>query len=701
MGMILRSFSIINIAIKRLISQRGLVLAATLGFAAAISLTLSIPLYADAVYFRIFENRVTQVENGSTNITQRPPFSFVFHYNGGWYGNQQWEDIRPADTYFQERADGILGLSRQQLVRYFRTEPFGLYTTDETNFSDENTRIALPSLAFMSGIRDHITLLEGGFPTPATENGAVDALVSEALATETGLQVGELYQVYIQDETDLGTKTTTQIQIRIAGVWKPIDPRESYWIFNPINLEETLIIHEGSFSGEVSRKLPDEIYSALWYLVMDSSDVHASDAKFLLYRINNIQKEINELLPDTKLSDSPYDALIDYQESAGLLTILLYAFAVPIIGLILAFIGLVASLSIERQRNEIAVLRSRGGTTLQIFGIVVLQALILGLIALVISSPIAVLVAQIIGNTRSFLDFSAGADLRVGLTAASLRTGLIAVGLALLAQIVPAINAAQHTIVSYKQEQARMLRPPWWQRVYLDIMLFIPAAYGTYLLREQGSLVVLEESSTGDPFQNPLLFIVPALGIFALTLFILRLIPIVMRVIAWLASHTRNVGLLLAARHLARTPGSYSTPLILLVLTLSLSAFTASLAKTLDNHLYDQKYYNVGADVNFLELGENPNLTSSPYAHAEGGATSDEDDNTGPRWMFFPVYEYLKIPDVTAVARVGRFSANAKVPEGDVSGEFIGVDRIDFPKAAFWRRDFASASLRYLMLPSA
>jgi len=696
MSILRRSWSIILIAIKRLISQRGLVLAATLGLAAAISLTLSIPLYADAIYYRIFERNVVSPGEGVSG-TERPPFSFVFHYNGGWYGNKQWEEVQPADLYFQERAAAILDLPQKHLVRYYRTEPYPLFTFGETNFSDENRRLALPSFAFMSEIEDHITILEGTFPGVATEDGPVDVMVSEEFALELGLQIGEEYQSYIQYQTDLGTRTSTQITVRIAGVWTANNPAEEYWIFNPGNLNETFIVSEGSFAGRISNILPNEVYSLIWYLVMDGSDVHASDAKSLLIHINTVQRELNNLLPDTKLSDSPQEALLEYRSSSNLLTILLYAFAVPIIGLILAFIGLVAGLSIERQRNEIAVLRSRGGTAAQIFGMVVLQSLILGVVALAISSPLALLVAKTIGNTRSFLDFSASEELRLGLTSTAMQAGIITVLLALIAQVVPAIGAARHTIISYKLEQARLLRPPWWQRIYFDLILFIPAAYGTYLLRQQGSLVNLETTGSGDPFKNPLLFIVPALGIFALTLFILRLIPPVMKTIAWIASHTKSVGLLLASRHLSRTPGSYSTPLILLVLTLSLSAFTASLAQTLDNHLYDQKYYSVGSDLSFNELGEAAEQSSSPFASTENEAGGGNEEDAGPKWLFFPVYEYLKVPGVEYPARVGRYKAVAQTPIGSMSGVFMGVDRIDFPRVAFWRKDFASADLGTLM----
>ena len=60
----------------------------------------------------------------------------------------------------------------------------------------------------------------------------------------------------------------------------------------------------------------------------------------------------------------------------------------------------------------------------------------------------------------------------------------------------------------------------------------------------------------------------------------------------------------MAARYLSRSTSGYSAPLILLVMTLSLSTFTATLAQTLDRHMHDQTFYKVGADVHVIELGE-------------------------------------------------------------------------------------------------
>ena len=365
----------------------------------------------------------------------------------------------------------------------------------------------------------------------------------------------------------------------------------------------------------------------------------------------------------------------------------------------MTFIGLVVSLSVGRQRNEIAVLRSRGATIAQVLGIATLEAVLLGAVALIIGSPAGEAIAQMIGQTRSFLDFSAEADLRVDVTTSALRFGILAVGLALVAQVMPTFGAARHTIVTYKLERARTLRPPWWQRAWLDIMLLIPAIYGAYLLREQGSIVLPgnDGALNNDPFQNPLLFLVPALGIFALTLFFLRLLPWFMALLAWIIARMGSVGMLLATRQLSRSPGVYTGPMILLVLTLSLSAFTATLARTLDNHLFDQTYYKIGADMRVVELGELKDDSGSPFGDLAASGGSADEEALGPRWLFLPVSEYLKAPGVEAATRVGTYESSTQLSGNRQTGTFIGVDRVDFPAISYWRWDFAPSHLADMM----
>lgn len=702
MKFVLRSFAIIAVAIRRLFSQRGLALATATGLVTSIALVMSVPLYTDAVYYSILQEELSNNDQGDASL-QRPPFAFMFRYVGSLYGMKEWDEVEQVDEYLSGPAAQTLGLPHRLTVRYAKTDNFRLFPTADAAYADVRDPLAWVNYAFVTDFEEYTTMVEGAYPTPATANpdDAVEVAINEAMAQELGLQVGESFLTFRRVELENGGSRVIQIPIRIVGVWRANNPLDEFWFYRQSVFDNQLFVPEATYLGRISGLLNDEVAQALWYIILDGDDIHAGDVGWLTARIQQVQQRAATLLTNTRLEVSPYDALNKYRVSTRLLNVLLYAFSIPIVGLLLAFIGLVVGLSVNRQRNEIAVLRSRGATGLQILGIAALEALILGALALLAGIPVSEGISRVIGATRSFLNFSVESDLRVNMTLATFRFGLVALGVTLIAQVVPSLGAARYTIVSYKQEQSRNIKPPWWQRAWLDILLLIPAGYGAYLLQEQGSIAMMGEGNTGDPFANPLLFLVPALGAFALTLFILRLLPIIMKLVAWFAGKTNSVGFLLATRYLARDPGFYTTPLVLLILTLSLSAFTASLARTLDNHLYDQSYYRTGADMRLVELGRSglsagggPGETGGGGAET-GAATSGADE--GPAWVFLPVSEHLEVPEITGAARIGEFSASAQVQGSWQESMFIGIDRIDFPKAAFWRRDFAPASLGALM----
>ncbi len=251
-------------------------------------------------------------------------------------------------------------------------------------------------------------------------------------------------------------------------------------------------------------------------------------------------------------------------------------------------------------------------------GISLLQGVILGAVALAGGVGLGYWITHSIGKARSFLDFSAAGGLRVSMTPQVLGYGLLGIAIILLVQILlPTLSAAANTIVTYKQERARTLNAPWWQNYYLDIFLLIPAGYGFWQLLEQSQQALDGSDVIPDPLQNPLLLLVPALGIFSVALFTLRLVPRFMDMISRLLKPSKSVGLLMAARYLARSPALYNAPLVLLILTLGLSAFTASLALTLDSQLDKQMRYEVGADMNLLRTWNNvsPKIRKTSTTH--------------------------------------------------------------------------------------
>lgn len=115
-----RTLAIIVVAVKRIFAQQWLALALVLGLVSSIVLVMSIPLYADAVYYRLLQEELT--ETGINETYSRPPFAYMFRYLGSTYGPQEWEDVRQLDIYLSQQAPSELGLPHKKTIN---PTPFG------------------------------------------------------------------------------------------------------------------------------------------------------------------------------------------------------------------------------------------------------------------------------------------------------------------------------------------------------------------------------------------------------------------------------------------------------------------------------------------------------------------------------------------------------------------------------------------------
>ncbi len=697
-------FSIVLVAAKRLWNNKGLMLCSIVGLIVAVGLISSIPLYADAANFKVLKEQLSTGEN----VRARPPFAFMYRYIGAWHGPVDLDDFGPVNEYMTESVPGIVGLPLEASTRYIKTDNFSLFPAADVAYIGLRQPLGWVNLAVIDDVEAHIDLLEGRFPQPAPADAEViDVLVSRDFADDTGVQVGEAYVAFKRAETAIGVKKSaeeeeeakpTQFQVRVAGIWAATDPDETFWFYNPSSLSNSFLVPEETFRVRIAPSMDDEIYAAIWYLIFDGDRVRTDDVPGLVGRINYASTRVSTLLPNTVLDISPLEALQDYRWTTFIMTITLYVFAIPILGLVLYFIGMISGLIVERQRGEIAILKSRGTGDSQVIGIYMLEGLMVGVIGLIGGLLIGKQFALLMGNTVSFLSFGGREALPVLITPRSIRMAFLGVAVAMLASLLPAIRAARLTIVTYKRERARALEKPFWQRFFLDFLLLIPAGYGYYILENRGTISFMADQAGGNPFQEPLLFLVPAITIFAVSMIIIRIIPLIMSLVAWITSQLlRSVSVVLALRQLARVSKQYVGSLLLLILTLSLATFMASMARTLDQSLSDRMYYKTGSDYYLMEAGENPeDEEGAPTGGTEGSASDSEAVEIGG-WVFVPVSEHLKVPGVTAAARVGAYPADVRIAKSSAHGQFYGIDRLGFPDAAFFRRDFAPSQLGTLM----
>src|SRR5512147_2912371 len=88
----LQTWATSQVAFKRLLTQRFLSIASIVGLMIASGFILSVPLFADATYFRLLREEI--LVGHELELAQRPvdyaPLSFVFEFKGIGKNSPQW-----------------------------------------------------------------------------------------------------------------------------------------------------------------------------------------------------------------------------------------------------------------------------------------------------------------------------------------------------------------------------------------------------------------------------------------------------------------------------------------------------------------------------------------------------------------------------------------------------------------------------------
>ena len=730
MRILLHWFGIFGFVGRRLRSHAPLLLSVWAGLTLAVGIVVSIPVYADAAGYRILLAALRGADDDAGDPV--PPFSLVYRYQGTSGPALTWDRYKAVDQQVSGLFANAIEVPAERQVRYAATDRLSL----QWDRWGEALEVTTARFAFVSDFERNVQVVQGAQPVVWPGQGPIDVLVGEQEANSLTLLVGDTYRL----STPFASAGNVTLLVRVAGIWRPADPKSTYWFQPPATFSSMLIVPEGSFARALGDPRIARISYATWYSALDTGAVSGEGVPGLLRQIEGVSRQLRVALPGIELERSPTEALVRHRGQVRVLILTLALFSVPLLALIAYFVAQLAALTVQRQQQEIAVLRSRGSSRVQVLGLALGQGLALGALALAVGLPLGVLIAQLMVWTQSFLFFSPAPGPPVELLAGSWRHGLVALLLAVPAITLPSLRASERTIVSFKQERSRTTRPPLWRRLYLDVWLLVPALYGVLQLRRNGLIGVPGLApSAQDPFRNPLLMLAPALFVLALALVALRLVPLLLATLAKLLGRTRGLGLL-TLRYLARSAQAYSGPVLLITLTLSLAAYTASMARTLDGHTVARARYSTGADIRLVyspgllqgvlqggagydqrgsedlealpENGDTPPQTSIEGGFDSGsagnGIPGGEDPANAPpsdpgeaaEYTTRPVDEYLSIPGVLAATRVAPSTATIRVAGGAAErGMFLGVDRATLPGvlAESWRADYAQESLGAVM----
>ncbi|WP_338248373.1 FtsX-like permease family protein [Dictyobacter halimunensis] len=299
-------------------------------------------------------------------------------------------------------------------------------------------------------------------------------------------------------------------------------------------------------------------------------------------------------------SDSPSN-LERFRSRISVAQIPAAVLTIMIMVLILFFVSLMTNLLVDRQSEAIAVLRSRGASSSQIFWALMTQCIGLGILALLIGLPLAVfLIVPISGRilpqaSRDALNVITNSPL------AALERGIwyaLAVILVVwLTMSLSIFGASRSDVLAIRRQSSRSNKRPLWQRLNLDVIAAIIALAGYGVSYYLTSLSNVIQGDAKTLIATPLSIIAPFFLIVGLMFLFLRVFPLLLRLMASIVTRGRGAVSMLALAQIGRTPRQSIRMTLLLALATAFALFTLVYMATQAQHIQDISIYQVGADI--------------------------------------------------------------------------------------------------------
>lgn len=497
--------------------------------------------------------------------------------------------------------------------------------------------------ASMDQVASHVTMQEGRLPQQTGDGNSIDALLTPETALKLSVKVGSTMPLDFTytNQPEGNTILTGTLNLRVVGLFEAKSPGDYLWhgkTFLPdpnepsVNIYTLLLpsdallstlAHIATTSHAPAMFLP---YAGelLWDYQLEPTSITYSRIDDLANRLYKLQVAIHKKYANTGNTSSvtkpqQYPYLVEasvYTPVYGAFNILntlnaylnrVDVFRIPattlvllIGGLILLFIISMADILVEHQVSAIAVLRSRGASSVQILTIMMSQGVSLGLLALLLGPPLAMVVVTLLSHRMLGPQEQDAIAVVIGNPVQALLEVswyALATFLVIILTVCLVLRRAAHTnVFELRGEATRSRRTAYWHRLGLDggAAMIAIIAYGlSVYLSNLGNQL---DSSTRVLFAAPLSIATSISLLLGCMFLFLRFFPFLLRLGTSWTVRGRGATTTLTLAQMARSPYYAARTTLLLAFAIALTIFTPVFAASQTQRIADVAGYEVGAD---------------------------------------------------------------------------------------------------------
>lgn len=674
--------SLFFMILRKMLQNKWLVSTLFLGTLMTVGLVSTIPIYSEGILSRMLVKDLEAFQN-ETNAYPGAHLTKLSFQNESTKKRQ--ERIVKLNEFMKETGKNGFGIPVKNLVVELQTA--SLQVIPKGIDADSIDRKQITSVKSVSQFEDHIVLVDGKMPAEEPVNGVYEVLVNNKIMSNLDVVLGTELQLF-------NTKGKVVAEVKPVGMFEKKQVDDPYFRSPQLeNYDLSFVVPERTFERYFMVNDEIKVSSAWWYFVLDYSRMELRNLGDFLSTSQKIKEEAISATSRFQVDSTVpiEDKIQEYFNRSKRLSNFMWSLNVPVLIMLGFYMFMVSNLIVDRQKNEIAVIRSRGASRLQIMASYGVEAAILCSIAWAVGPFLGLLLTKMLGASNGFLEFVQRSSLPLYINAQSYQFGALAAITVFLMILTPVFFATRVSIVGHKQGQARIKKLPFWHKMYLDVLLLGISIYGYYAFKKRLAEMKNLGLSFNDLQIDPLQFVVPALFIVGGGLLILRLYPLILRIIYRAGSKIWTPGWYATLIQVGRSSNQYQFLMIFFVITIATGVFSAGAARTINNNTEERILYSGGSDIVIKSEwpSNKPVVVSSPGAAGPSQPSSSNGDAPTLKVIQYhepPFEPYMKLPGVEDIAKVFvKEEATFQVGDSQGSAVLMGIDTDDFGRTAWFQ----------------
>lgn len=662
--------------LRKMANNKWLQLNLWFGLTVCVALFSSMPLYSGAILQRTLYKELQQMQ-AARNIY---PGQLRVTLNTSGVNNpaKLADTIANSDSYVL----GFAGRVNLEMKSYYinrSTPSMKMYGADATD--EEKKRDVTGNLRAVSDFDKRVRLVDGRLPDPARSDGVYEVLVTQSYLIKLKRDLNE-------EITGLNRTTGQTYRMLPVGIVDASPEGDPYLPFPLDDFKSSLYMPLETFESEFLLAGKAKVSGVRYVLALDYTQLSTGGIDTFVAQAEGMKRYLQSRFSYNAEMDIPaLETIGTYLAKKERLDRTLLALYAPVMFMLAFYLYMTSNLIIERQKTEIAVLRSRGASRLQIMLAYAAEGLLLGLSALAAGPPLGVLFTKVLGASDGFMSFVDRSALEVVLDGGVYRIAAAAVFGAIVLTLIPAFRATRVSIVGHKQKMARLDKMSFWHKIGLDVILVGAAVYLLYGFNKRMDEMRALALEAGSLQVDPLLFLMPALFALGGGLLVLRVYPWFIRLLYWAGRKWWPPALYSTLVQISRSSGQYLTIKVFLIMTVAMGLYSAGAARTINGNMESKIRYGVGADVALTTHWMNDAPPPGPPAPAGGPAPAQESEPVIKKRVQYTEPPFLPMTELEGVESAARvfikddtsFSAAA----GNGTATLYGINTYEFGQTAW------------------